>query len=326
MTYKRLNELKNETLDPVSFYSKKLDKTFGMHRHCHGYYEIMYCIEGSFQFEYSHDGTNYTAVRINPNEFVFINAGLMHSIYVDGEYSAVVGNVELKPQRRERSILKKADGILSVEYGGLIAADSGLRYMATRDLIHMPDSENVKFAVTRLVECLATGDYDDAETACGLRSMIVFLLLEIGKCVKNITKDAGVTYIKRAKEYVRANCFGKFSLDGMAKSVGVNKAYLQRLFKSYDGRTVMQYVTQLRLERARNLLLNTSEPIGIVCREVGFGTQQQFINVFKKATGVTPSEYRRNAGETVFDHALEPYESVKQDYRRGKEIKDGHLF
>ncbi len=325
MPYKMFGEIADEVLDPVSFYLKKLDKNFGMHRHAHGYYEVMYCIEGTFLFEYSEDGENYTTITVNPKEFIFINAGLRHSIYFEGDYSAVISNVELKPQKRENSLLQKADGILAVNFRQLIRSLRGLRYLSSCRFLHVSDDENVKFVLCKLVELLAAEEYEEVRNAVEIRTLILMLLVEMDKCVKNLLSDSGVAYIKKAKEYLRSSCFEDFSLDDMAAYAGVSKAYLQRLYKAYTGSTVTESVTRLRVKRGCSLLSSTSAPVKQISRQCGFGTQQQFINVFKKTMGCTPSEYRRNAGETVTDHSLEPYESVKQDFRQGERIEDGSL-
>lgn len=325
MAYKMFGDITDEVLDPVSFYLKKLDNNFGMHRHLHGYYEIMYCIEGNFLFEYSEDGKNYTTINVNPKEFIFINAGLRHSIYFEEDDNAVICNVELKPQKRTGSILAKADSIVSVNFRELVQSMRGLRHLATLPFIHTTDDENVKWVICKLVEMLAAGEYDDIENAVCIKNLIVLLLIEIGKSVKNLLSDTGIVYIKKAGEYIRNNCFENFSIEEMAAYAGVSKAYLQRIYKAYTGNTVMETVTRLRVEYGCNLLISTAEPIKRITRQCGFGTQQQFINVFKKAMGITPSEYRRNAGETIADHSLEPYESIKQDFRKGKVIEDGSL-
>lgn len=82
------------------------------------------------------------------------------------------------------------------------------------------------------------------------------------------------------------------SLDGVAAQLGISLSYLSRIFSEIDGKRFTQWLSDLRIEKAKELLADGSKLIRDIGQEVGFLTIQNFMRVFKAKTGVTPSEYR----------------------------------
>jgi len=93
-------------------------------------------------------------------------------------------------------------------------------------------------------------------------------------------------YIK--KEYRNPN----LSLDFIADYANLNPSYLGRIFHESTGVRFTEYISRLRLEAAKELLIGTSESVNHIARLVGFNSAAYFITCFKKHTGVTPSKFR----------------------------------
>jgi len=86
------------------------------------------------------------------------------------------------------------------------------------------------------------------------------------------------------------------SLDHCAEMVGVNAYTLSKWFKQASGVNFIDYLTDIRIKKAKELLRSTDKLINDIAQEVGY--QQRYFNrIFKKHVGVTPSEYRGNTGE-----------------------------
>jgi two-component system response regulator YesN len=86
------------------------------------------------------------------------------------------------------------------------------------------------------------------------------------------------------------------SIEGISREVRLSAAYVCRLFKEAAGQTVHSYITQYRLERARELLSDRKLPkMSEVASRTGFADANYFARVFRKATGLTPSQYRERA-------------------------------
>ena len=81
-------------------------------------------------------------------------------------------------------------------------------------------------------------------------------------------------------------------LSNIAEMAGMNPDYLGRLFKEYTGKTFVEYVTNLRINRSKELLLNSKLKIKQIGEEVGYPNCNYFIKVFKQHTTLTPKEYQ----------------------------------
>jgi two-component system response regulator YesN len=94
-------------------------------------------------------------------------------------------------------------------------------------------------------------------------------------------------------QYIETNYDGDISLGRMADHFRLNAKYLSRYFKDQTGINFIQYVNQLRIERAKQLLLNEiSLNINDISEKVGYLNKNTFISTFKKYEGVTPGKYR----------------------------------
>lgn len=72
----------------------------------------------------------------------------------------------------------------------------------------------------------------------------------------------------------------------------MNANYVSRLFKKETGTTFAYYITQKRIEDAKELLTTTKKPLTDIAMEVGFNDTFHFIKTFKKFMGMTPGQYR----------------------------------
>ncbi len=105
-------------------------------------------------------------------------------------------------------------------------------------------------------------------------------------------------FIRKEKNYLN----GHLSLDMTAEQLGINKSYLSRIINTELGKSFSDYVNELRVEEAKSYIANpefqnyTLVSIGL---EAGFNSKTVFNNAFKKFTGLTPSDYRKNLNSKV---------------------------
>jgi YesN/AraC family two-component response regulator len=98
--------------------------------------------------------------------------------------------------------------------------------------------------------------------------------------------------IRRAKEFIVENQAEDLSLGQVAKAVNTSTFHFCKMFKKATGLNFTEYVSRVRVEKARNLLLNPNLRISEIAYEVGFQSLTHFNRVFKKFTGLSPTEYR----------------------------------
>lgn len=84
------------------------------------------------------------------------------------------------------------------------------------------------------------------------------------------------------------------SLSVLAEEFHLNPQYISQLFKNEIGVSFLAYLTNIRMEKAKKLLLSTSLSITVVADQSGYGDYRVFTKVFKKSEGITPSQYRRD--------------------------------
>lgn len=83
------------------------------------------------------------------------------------------------------------------------------------------------------------------------------------------------------------------SLEQAAEMMGMSVFYFSRLFRASYNRTFLEYLTACRLDRAAELLRTTEIPVRAIAPRVGYGDSNYFSKVFKRHTGMTPTEYRQ---------------------------------
>jgi AraC family transcriptional regulator len=99
--------------------------------------------------------------------------------------------------------------------------------------------------------------------------------------------------LQQAIDYIQAYLAQDLSLEAIASTVEMSRYYFARLFKQSMGISPYQYVLQQRIERAKALLRNSSLSIAEIAHQVGFADQSQLTVQFRKFTGTTPLDYRK---------------------------------
>lgn len=104
-------------------------------------------------------------------------------------------------------------------------------------------------------------------------------------------KDAVIVY---AIEYIKENYFTNLSLDDIASRFQISIFYFTKLFKAKMGYTFVEYLTYVRIENAKKLMLQDPDiKINEVCELVGYNDPKYFCKAFKKLTGMTPAEFKK---------------------------------
>lgn len=94
--------------------------------------------------------------------------------------------------------------------------------------------------------------------------------------------------------YLQEHLDKEISLNILADKFHLSSQYISQLFKSEIGVNFLAYLTSIRMERAKKLLLATSLSIGEISEKCGYADYRVFTKAFKKEEGSTPSQYRRN--------------------------------
>jgi two-component system response regulator YesN len=116
-------------------------------------------------------------------------------------------------------------------------------------------------------------------------------------CRKIIEIENGKTRsrheIRLALQWIKDNMKQPISLPIIAEQVGLSPQYVSRLFREETGTSVTQYITQMRMEKAVELLKQTNMKVYEIAEEVGIPSYRYFTVMFRNWTGVSPTDYKR---------------------------------
>ena len=107
------------------------------------------------------------------------------------------------------------------------------------------------------------------------------------------TVDAHADRIQAVADYISAHFSEDLSLSGLAGRFAVSPSYLSRSFKAATGFGIREYLISIRIQRACDLLMNTRLSITEIADRCGFSDSNYFGDAFRKATGISPREFRR---------------------------------
>ena len=101
--------------------------------------------------------------------------------------------------------------------------------------------------------------------------------------------------LKEAENYIQSNYNRQLSVQEAAEAIGFSPNYFSSVFKQAAGCSFSEYVHKLRVAKARELLTNTPHRVNEIASLTGYQEYKYFVEIFKKQTGMTPTEYRRLA-------------------------------
>lgn len=105
----------------------------------------------------------------------------------------------------------------------------------------------------------------------------------------------GYARISEVIAYLNRHYASPLSSDKIEKDLSYNFDYLNQLFRRHLGTTVFRMLEDIRMENAQRLLLTSNMPLTQIAKEVGYREESYFSKVFKKSTGLSPSDYRSRA-------------------------------
>lgn len=134
--------------------------------------------------------------------------------------------------------------------------------------------------------------FTDCRTIEDIQYRFVQQLLNLHVLFDKINSSEGMKIISKIKARIKAEYNRDLKLSTLAAEYYMNQSYLSALFQQETGIGFSQYLTKVRLEKAKELLKTTSLPTGKIASMVGYNDRNYFASVFSKHEGVTPMQYR----------------------------------
>lgn len=260
--------------------------TYSLDFHTHKEYELVLLHGGNCRFLV---GNQF--FYLQPGQLLMLDGMTIHKAYVSGD-----------PQDYERSVLRfDSDWIrpllqdINLERLLNLFEENGsglIRIFKKRDEAII---ENMIGEIATLVD-LEENRLNEAR----LKLAVVQLLIQISISTDYIIrKDQGfrdekTEIAEKVSNFLFKNYHRSISIDDVSQAVNLSKSYMSHVFKEVTGHTIMTYLMQYRLSKARSQI--TQEPnqlIKVISQENGFESEAHFSRFFKKNIGLSPSQYKK---------------------------------
>ena len=118
----------------------------------------------------------------------------------------------------------------------------------------------------------------------------IYVQDKIEQIRKNNKTNSGI--IERVIEYIDDNIYSKITLESVAKFISFSPAYFSRFFRQQTGKKFIDYVTEKKMENAKIQIKFSDKKIIDISQGLGYNNMAHFLKLFKKYTGMTPTEFR----------------------------------
>ncbi|MFE0558304.1 AraC family transcriptional regulator [Paenibacillus lautus] len=284
------------------YYKQWID--YEMPYHQHDSTEIMYMIQGVCRIDVK-VGDTEKSVTLKKGEFMVLDADVPHRLIVEQAVSCRMLNVEFGFMENEGRTLS---------LGQIAGEEQEVSFLLNRPFPYLvlADQEEVYPVLRSLVL-----ELDQRGTEGRMMTHMLFIQLLV--CIARLYEERERSevqqsefYIKRSVDFLHQNYDRHIQVKDVAAEVNLHPGYLHRVFRRGTGRTITEYLTMIRMEKAKMLLEQTDIPIDEISDYVGVGSRQYFHMLFKKNTGTTPVEYRLRKDRNAWKYGDQDARSDKK--------------
>jgi len=122
--------------------------------------------------------------------------------------------------------------------------------------------------------------------------LIEIIILLLRQQDLTFVQDANDIRSIQMKEYIERNYFENITAESLSTLFGISTRYMNDIFKRKFHETPLQYLQKIRVNQAKELLLQTDQDIVSICFEVGYETLSTFYRTFRNLVGISPNKYR----------------------------------
>lgn len=273
-------------LFPIACYHDNISEA-AVPWHWHDELEILVVEAGTARV--SVNGTDYI---VNQGEGFFVNTGALHGVWNVGREPCYLQSVVFHP----RLVGGSVDSILWQKYLEPLLSDP------CRPCVHFSNTQEWEKDASKAIQeawqsCVSEAEGFEFEVRERLSRLIFLLTKNCPKAEKKPSEKAlrAGERIKAMLQYIQEHYNGELTLAKIAESAAVSENECLRCFRSMIGSTPIQYVKQVRIQKAAELLVSTNRKISDIGAECGFQEMSYFAKTFRELKGCTPGEYRQRA-------------------------------
>ncbi|PWU66831.1 MULTISPECIES: AraC family transcriptional regulator [Gracilibacillus] len=265
----------------VAYYFKEW-KEFEMPFHHHEATEIMYVISGSCRVE-----INNECIGMRKGQYIIIQSHIPHRLVVEKNRPCRMLNLEFEWRSGEQRLI-------SLEKLAKLDDSFPSAILSEEPFFILRDADHIYYTLRNLVFEL---DNQSNENSMMIDNLLLQLLLIIARQRREQNHEENgrnENYVKKVITYIHENYDHDITVEQLANVAHIHPSYLHRIFKQSTGMTLHEYISRVRIEKAKMLLEKTDIAVTEISSYVGINTSQYFSSVFRRSTGLSPSNYRRH--------------------------------
>ena len=253
--------------------------------HWHDEIEVAYVHEGELIVH-----INDLHYILHKGEGVFINTGVLHSYSARNNINAVFPNILFMPS----FIYGSKDSVFWEDYLQPLMKSASLSHIILSETLQW--QRKILNNIKQTFELLERAEFGYEFT---VRSLLSDAILNICKnnSLDSKNQNSSSTSIERIRimlTFIDAHYTEQIQLHQIAESAFISSRECLRLFQNIIGTSPKQYIIQLRLQKAKKMLSETTNSIAELCAHCGFQSQSYFTQMFQKQFGISPAKYRKS--------------------------------
>ncbi len=287
--YQPFEKLSKGILNQQGIILDKCTSSWSSPVHKHNFIEIVYTFSG--------DVTHYVngnAYDVSRGDLIFINYNQTHEFTVHNEMSFC--NILIEPSFLCEELINSFNALDILKLS--LFSDFSNETLNFAPHVHFEGDELI--ALEQLINNMVS-EFESKKIGYKsvLKSMCEQLFIYIFRQMRSSSDNLQIfeqidTLSPQILKYIETESFEKISMTEYAKRCCYSPAYFSRIFKKCFGCTFSEFVKQNRIEKAKDLLLNTNESVDTIMRSVGYTDKKQFYKAFAEKCNTTPGEYRKN--------------------------------
>ncbi|MCE5225223.1 MAG: AraC family transcriptional regulator [Porphyromonadaceae bacterium] len=263
---------KKRLADVFRFVSFKPFEKFGPHQHVR--IEINYVKKGNCILRLENE-----SVCFSENEIMIICSNVKHSFEAGAE-GTILMQLEFLPE-----IFSKFDSSENMTSIGLTPVTI---FSEANHLIKIVNNVRIMRAVQRIVnELNSKNKYYQYLVIMYYAELLILIYRHMDEAYLPICTNES---LKKAISYLRMNFHTDITMEDVAQQAGIGERYLRKLFAQHLNISPLDYLNQIRINKAIDLLKNTELSVKEICFTCGYKSPQYFSRVFKQQMGISPKE------------------------------------
>jgi len=254
--------------------------------HTHDFIEIEYIFQG-----FGHQQINASTYPVEAGDLLFLNFRDSHSIRPSKNLGII--NVIFNPDFFSNELVNSENALDILALTSFKDFDISVE----KTFPKMGFSGNERKELESVMDLMKT-EFDKKLPGymTALKSYTNVLLVKIFRSARLANGSHVYIDIKKIApevlRFIEENYNRKLTLTELAKQSFYNPTYFSKVFKECYGKSVTEYINNLRIDSAISLIRTTDDTIDCICHEVGFNDRKQFFKLFKANTSMTPEVYR----------------------------------